>query len=150
MTFISIFFVELSKFRSFCTFTVSSRVKSSSSCQSVFSIMRIYSHICLEGIQCVFSSVSSPFTHLWCIQVLELLKVSFFTTFRIDDRLIPIFSTIFLLDKCVWDRSSEEQTNSSYKSMLFSVEKVTCSPEPWILFIEPVSLNDFNGCLTGE
>ena len=88
MTFLDILFVEQSKFSSgisdifllpytqlFCRLTGTSRVKSFSSCQTVFSIIQmLFSNLASEG----SSSFSSSFTHLWCFQVLELFKVSFF------------------------------------------------------------------------
>ena len=126
-------------------------MKSFSSCQNVFFdhtdvTFKSFSKKASAG----FFSVSSPFTRLWCFQVLNCLRFLFFTILRIDDRLIPVCSAIFLGAKCVWGGSSFEQTNSSIKSLSFSVETVLGCPEPCLLSIELDSLNFFNRCLTEE
>ena len=103
-----------------------------------------------KGASASFSSVSSPFTHLWCFQALQLFKVSFFTIFHIDDRLIPVCLAIFLGAKCVWGCSCCEQTNSSIKFTFSSIEIFLGCPDICFLSIEPVSLNFFKRRLTKE
>ena len=91
-------FFSLPHTRSFCRLTRISRVKSFSSSQTVF---LDHTDVTFESfskeVRAVFSFVSSPFTHLWYCQALELFKVSFFTILLIDDRLIPVCSAIFLV-----------------------------------------------------
>ena len=92
ITFLDILFVNLSKFssvisdffplpytRSFVRLTVTSRLKSFSSCQTAFlDHMDASIKYLFKGSSASFSFVSSSFTHLWCFQALELFKVSFF------------------------------------------------------------------------
>ena len=103
-----------------------------------------------KGFSAGFSTVSSPFTHLWYFQALELFKIYFLTTLCIDDRMIPVCSALFLGAKFAWDHSSCEQTNSFIKSMFSSVETVLGFPEPCLLSVKLVFKNFFNRRLTEE
>ena len=87
MTFLEILFVLQSKFSSrisdffllpytrlFHRLTGTPRVKSFSSCQTVFSI--IWMLLSNKGASTSFS-VSNPFLHLWCFHALQLLRFHF-------------------------------------------------------------------------
>ena len=95
MTFLDIWFIELSKFSSrksdFFFFTRYATVleiyrKFES---EIFFVLpnHFFDHTDVtfkyfsKGGSVAFSSVSSPLTHLWCFQALELLKVLFFSPF---------------------------------------------------------------------
>ena len=92
MTVLDILFVKLSEFssgisdffslsytQSFCRLVGASRVKSFSSCQTVFFYQTdITFKPFSKGSSAGFSSVSNPFTHLWCFQAFESFNVYFF------------------------------------------------------------------------
>ena len=164
MTFLDIMFVELSKFssgisdffplayvRSFCRLTGRSGEKFFSSCQTIFSIIRmLLSDLSLREparVSLLFrlpSLICGVFKHWNCLRFL------FFTILRIEYRLIPVCSAVFLGAKWIWGHSSCVQTNSSIKSMFPSVETVLGHHEPCLISIEPASLNFFNRHLTEE
>ena len=91
MAFLDILFLKLSKFLSgisdlfllphtgsFYRLTGTSRVKSFSTCQTIFSDHTNLTFKSLsEGASAGFSNILSPFTHLWCFQALELFKFYF-------------------------------------------------------------------------
>ena len=79
----------------------------------------------------------------------DCVRFLFFTFPCIDGQLIPFCSAIFLGAKCVWGRSSCEQTRSFIKSMFSSIETILGCPEPCLLSNQPVSLNFFNKHLRG-
>ena len=162
MTFLVILFVEPSKFssgisgffhlpytRSFYRLTRTSRVKSFSSWQTVFSITRMLlsnlsprQPVPVSLLFRVLSLIYGAFKRKKCLRFL------YFAILRIDKRLIPVCSGIFLGVKCVQGHASCE--DSSIKSMFSSLETVLGCLEPCLLSVEPVSLNFFNRRLTQE
>ena len=161
---LDILFIEISKFppgisdlfsltyrRTFCRLTGTSRVKSFSSWQTVFSIIRmLISNLSLKE-PARFLFFPSVFSHLRFFQALELFKVSVFLPFSvlITDWFLFV-QRFFLVLNAYGNGSSCEQTNSSMNSMFSSIEAVVRGPEPSLLSIEPVSLNFFNRHLTKE
>ena len=116
VTFLDIFFVELSKFLS----QIDKNFRS-----EIFFTLRnnfsdhmdvIFKSLSKRASAGGFSSVSGSFIHLWCFQALELFKVSFFRHSPWRWPIDSVCLTIFLGAKCVWGRSSCEQANSSIKS----------------------------------
>ena len=133
VNFLDIFFVELSKFSSgisvsfslpytpsFCRLTRISRMKSFSSCQTVFFIMQmLLSNLSVREPARVFLFYFESFFTHGGFKPLNCLRSFFFTILRIDYRLIPVCLTIFLGAKC---NSSCEQINFSLKPMFSSVK----------------------------
>ena len=127
-------FFHLPNKRSFCRLTRTSRVKSFSSCQTVFPIVwMLISNYSLrepERDSLLFrvpSLICGVFKHF------NYLKFLFFPILSIDDRLILVCLGIFLGAKCMSGRSYCEQTNSSIKSIILSIETDLGCLEPCLL-----------------
>ena len=114
------------------------------SCQTVLSIIRmLFSNLSLREPARVSLLFRVPSLICGVFKRLNCLRFLLFTILRIDDQLIRVFSAIFLGAKCVWGRSSCEQTNSSIKSMFSSVETVLGRPDPCLL-IHETSFSEFS------
>ena len=128
VNFLDIFFVELSKL-CLTIYTIVlqidknfkiSRMKSFSSCQTVFFIIQmLLSNLSVREPALVFLCYFESFFTHGGFKPLNCLRSFFFTILRIDYRLIPVCLTIFLGAKC---NSSCEQINFSLKPMFSSVK----------------------------
>ena len=98
-----IWFLSLPQTWSFFRLTGTSRVKSFSSCQNVFySIIRmLLSNLSLRKPVRVSLLFQVPSLICGVLKCLNCLRFLFFIILRIDDRLIPVWSAIFLGAKCV-------------------------------------------------
>ena len=162
MTFLDILFVELSKFSSgisdFFPLPYTQLFWNRNFKSEIFSILpnRFFDHTdftfksFFKGASAGFSFALTPFIICGVFKRLNCSRLFFSTIFRIDDRMIPVYSTILLDTKSILGRSTCKLTNPSSKSMFSSVETVLGRSEPCLISIESVSLNFFNRRLTEE
>ena len=126
--------------QSFCKLTETSRVKSSPSCHTVFTVMQVLPSNLWANV------MARVYLLLW--HLLELIKVSFFIILLIEKRLIPVCLAILWGPKHVCTASSCGQTSSSIKLVFSSVVTDLGRPEPFFLFVAPLSLKRFKSIFT--
>ena len=93
------------------------------------------------------SPIATPIIHFRNFYIFELTKVPFFIILLIDKWLIPVCSTILRGPRCVCRVSSCGQISSSVKLVFSSVATDLGWPEPYFLFMVPLSLKCFKSFL---
>ena len=135
--------------RSFCKLTGTSRVKSFSSCHTVFSIMRVLrSNFSANAVARAYlllrhrSFISGVFT------LLNWRNFFLFIIILIVERLILVCSAILRGARCVCGTPSWEQISFSIKSVFYSVVTDLGRPEPSFLFMMTLSLKRLKSLFT--
>ena len=162
INFLDILFVDANKFwsgtwdffpfrytRSFCKLNGTSRVKSFSSCDTVFSIMWLLrSNFPANAMARAYLLLRHSSFILGFFTLLNWWKYLLFIILLIDEQLIPVCSAILRGARCACGASSCEEITSSVKSVFSSIVTDLGGPEPSFLFMVPLSLKRFKNLFT--
>ena len=144
----NIIFFSFPYTQSFCKLTETSRVKSFSSCHTIFSIMQVLSsnfELMLWRKHIFYCDTHDSF---WEFLPFWIEKSFFFIILLIKERLIPVCLVILWGPKRVYRPSSCGQISSLIKSVFSSVVTDLGRPEPSSLFMVPLSLKRFKTLFT--
>ena len=130
--------------RSFCKLTGTSRVKSFSSCHTVFSIMRVLrSNFSTNTMVQTYLLLPHPSFISGVLTLLNWRKFLLFIILLIDNWLIPVCLAMLRGARRVCGASFCEPISSSFKSVFPSVVTDLGQPDPSFLFMVPLSLKRF-------